>query len=183
MTQNHILIIDDNQETQHMLAELVSESLGYQPIVAADGAQGLRLALQEQPDLIILDMRLPKLNGLEVLRNLRQQQADVPVIFITGHESLESAIEAFKLGIHDYIVKPFDPQAMSATVERALDASGLRQERDQLTRELMEANRKLQRQLQELNAVYTIGRSVTSVLDLDNVLNRVVEAAVYVAHA
>jgi two-component system NtrC family sensor kinase len=183
VAQQRVLVIDDNHETQRMLAELVLEPNGYQPIVALDGGEGIRLALQERPDLIILDMRLPKLSGLEVLEVLRQQEVDIPVIFITGHESTESAVQAFRLGVHDYVIKPFDPKEMQGTIQRALASTKLRQERDQLTQQLLEANQQLQRQLQELNAIYTIGRAVTSLLDLDPVLNRVVEAATYVARA
>jgi len=183
MAQENILIIDDSYETQQTLAELVVEPAGYQPIAALDGEEGIRLALREQPVLIILDMRLPKLDGLEVLEKLRQQEIDTPVIFITGHESAQSAVRAFRLGVHDYFIKPFAPQEMLETIQRALSATRLREERDHLTQQLLEANRRLQRQLQELNAIYTIGRSVTSLLDLDRVLNRVAEAAVYVASA
>ena len=183
MAGERVLVIDDNHETQRMLAELVLEPNGYQPIVALDGGEGIRLALQERPDLIILDMRLPKQSGLEVLEVLHQQDVDIPIVFVTGHESAESAVQAFRLGVHDYVIKPFDPKEMQETVRRALASTRLVEERDQLTQQLLEANQKLQRQLQELNAIYTIGRSVTSLLDLDLVLNHVVEAAVYVSNA
>jgi len=183
VARERVLIIDDSYEVQQLLADLVLEPNGYQPIAALDGEEGIHLAIQEQPDLIILDMRLPKMDGIEVLEELRRQGVDIPVVFITGHESAESAVQAFRLGVHDYIIKPFDPEVMEKTIHRALKATKLRGERDDLTQQLLETNQKLERQLQELNAIYTIGQSVTSLLDLDRVLNRVVEAAVYVARA
>jgi len=183
VSQKRVLIIDDSAETQQLLAELVLEPNGYRPLAALDGEEGLRLALEEQPDLIILDMQLPEMSGIEVLQALRQRNVDIPVIFTSVRESAESVVQALRLGARDYIVKPFAPQDMQQAIQRALATARLREERDQLTQQLLEANQQLQRQLQELNAVYAIGRSVTSLLDLNRVLNRVVEAAVYVADA
>jgi len=183
MAQERVLIIDDSVETQQLLAELVLEPKGYRPLAALDGEEGLRLALHEQPDLIILDMQLPKMNGLEVLQALRRRDVDIPVIFTTIRESAALVVQAFRLGACDYVIKPFDPREMQEAIQRAFAAARLREERDQLTQQLLEANQQLRRQLQELNAIYAIGRSVTSLLDLNRVLHRVVEAAVYLVDA
>ncbi|MEA3339189.1 MAG: ATP-binding protein [Chloroflexota bacterium] len=183
MAQERVLIIEDSSETQQLLAELVLEPNGYRAIAALDGAEGIQLAVEEQPDLIILDMKLPKLDGLEVLQALRQRGINTPVIFTTIRESPELVVQAFRLGARDYVMKPFGPNEMVEAIQRVFSADKLIEERDQLTQQLLEANQQLERQLQELNAIYTIGRSVTSVLDLNRVLNRVVEAAVYVAGA
>ena len=176
MAQERILIIEDSPETQQLLAELVLEPNGYRSIVALDGEEGLRLALEEHPDLIILDMQLPKMSGIQVLEALHERNVDIPVIFATIRESPELVVRAFRLGVYDYVIKPFDPREMQEAIRRAFAAARARGERDQLTQQL-------RRQLQELNAVHAIGRSVTSLLDLNRVLNRVVEAAVYVAGA
>lgn len=183
MAQERVLVIEDSFETQQLLAELVLEPNGYRAIAALDGAEGVHLALEEQPDLIILDMKLPKLDGLEVLQTLRQRDSDIPVIFTTVHDSPELVVQAFRLGARDYVMKPFAPHEMLEAIQRVFSAIKLAEERDQLTQQLLKANQQQERQLQELNAIYTIGRSVTSVLDLTRVLNRVVEAAVYVAGA
>ncbi|MFN2270796.1 MAG: response regulator, partial [Anaerolineae bacterium] len=167
MTQRRVLIIDDSPDTQKMLAEQVIEPLGYQPIVAWDGEEGLELSLEQRPHLIILDMRLPKMDGLDVLKKLQEQQPDVPVVFTTAFEATELVVEAFRLGARDYVIKPIDPQKMQETVQHVLSANRLREERDQLTQQLLDANDQLERQLQELNTIYTIGRAVTSLLDLD----------------
>jgi two-component system NtrC family sensor kinase len=183
VTSKRILIIDDSPDTQKMLTEQVIEPLGYQAIAAWDGEEGLKLFSEEHPNLVILDMRLPEMDGIDVLKALQEKQENTPVIFITAFEATEMVVEAFRMGARDYIVKPFSPQDMQETVQRVLAADDLREERDQLTTKLMEANEQLQRQLQELNTIYTIGQAVSSLLDLDKVLNRVVEAAVYVAKA
>ncbi|MBU0702239.1 MAG: response regulator [Chloroflexi bacterium] len=183
MAHERVLVIEDSTETQQLLAELVLEPNGYRAIAALDGADGVRLALEEHPDLIILDMKLPKMDGLEVLQALRQRDVIIPIIFTTVHDSPELVVQAFRLGARDYVMKPFGPAEMLEAIQRVFSATRLIEERDQLTQQLLEANQQLERQLQELNAIYTIGRSVTSVLDLNRVLNRVVEAAVYVAGA
>ncbi len=183
MAQERVLVIEDSFETQQLLAELVLEPNGYRPLAAMDGEEGLRLALEENPDLIVLDMQLPKMNGLEVLKALQERGVNIPVIFTTVRESVELVVQAFRLGAQDYVIKPFGPLEMQEAIQRVLTATTLREERDQLTHQLVEANRQLQRQLQELNIIYTIGRSVTSLLEPDRVLNRVVEAAVYLADA
>lgn len=183
MSQKRVLIIDDSPDTHKMLIEQVLQPLDCQPIVAWDGEDGLQLSLDEQPHLVILDMRLPKMDGLDVLQALQKQQPDLPVIFITAFEATELVVDAFRLGARDYVVKPINPQEMQETIKRVFAANQLREERDRLTQQLLDANEQLQRQLQELNTIYTIGRAVTSLLDLDKVLNRVVEAAVYVANA
>lgn len=183
MAKERILVIEDSVEIRQLLIDRLLEPDGYHTIVATDWEEGLRLALQESPDLIILDMQLPRMDGLQMLRALREQQADVPIIVVSIPESAETVVQAFRLGASDYLVKPFAPQQVQEAIRRVLTSARSDAERDQLTRRLMEANQQLQRQLQELNAIYTIGRAVTSVLDLDSVLNRVVEASVYIARA
>jgi len=183
LTQKRVLVIEDSYETQQLLAELVLEPNHYRPISAMDGEEGLRMAQEENPDLIVLDMQLPKMNGLEVLEALKEQGLDIPVIFTTVRESVELVIQAFRLGARDYVIKPFGPIEMQEAIRRVFSTGALRAERDQLTQKLVDVNQKLQRQIQEMNVIYTIGRSVTSLLDPNRILNRVVEAAVYLADA
>jgi two-component system phosphate regulon sensor histidine kinase PhoR len=183
VTQELILVIENNVETQQLLAEFVLEPNSYRFLTATDGEAGLRLALREKPDLVVVDMQLPGMSGLAVLRALREQSVDIPIICTTGHESVEMVVQAFRLGARDYVLKPFGPAEMHEAIRRALSSSTLHEERDQLSQKLVEVNQQLQRQLQELNVIYTIGRSVTSLLGLNQILNRVVESAVYLADA
>jgi two-component system NtrC family sensor kinase len=183
VAHERILVIDDSVEAQQMLKDLVIEPNGYDYLSAHDGEEGLQLATQEQPDLIILDMQMPKMSGMEVLEAIQQLGVATPIIVASVLDSADIATQVFRLGARDYVIKPFAPQEMLEAIQRTLTVSRQHLEQGQLTQQLVEANRKLQRQLQELNAIYTIGRSVTSLLDLDQVLNRVVEAAVYLARA
>ena len=178
-----VLVVDDSVEVQEALRDLVLEPAGYRVLTARDGEEGLRLAKEEQPDLIILDEQMPGIDGLQFLRALREQGLSIPVIFMTAHGSEGLAVQAFRLGVRDYIIKPFEPEEMARAVEQALREVRLLRERDSLIQQLEEANRQLQQQLQELNTIYSIGRSVASRLDLETVLTRVVEAAVFLTQA
>ncbi|RME32301.1 MAG: GAF domain-containing protein, partial [Thermoflexia bacterium] len=120
---------------------------------------------------------------LEVIRALQEQNIQVPTILMTAFGSEELVVRAFRMGVRDYVIKPFEPGEMAQAVERALAEVRLRAERDRLVAQLEEANRRLQQQVQELNVLYSIGRSVTSRLDLETVLTRVVEAAVFLTRA
>jgi two-component system nitrogen regulation response regulator GlnG len=94
---------------------------------ASSGGEGLELVVRHGPDVVILDVYLPDLSGLEVFRRIRQHSARIPVILITGHGTTETAIEAMKLGAFDYLLKPLDVEQLQALVSRALTISRLMQ--------------------------------------------------------
>ncbi len=184
MTGNEkILIIEDNRQLTDLLQKDILEPLGYEVTSAADGVSGLRRALSEEPDLILLDLNLPLLSGMEVLQALSKQSTPPPVILMTVHGSEKIAVEAFRLGVVDYIVKPFPMQELLDSVERALNQSRLVRERDSLLAQLSEANRQLQRQLADQGQIQSIGRSLTASLDQPQVLQGVVQAATEVTEA
>lgn len=183
MARERVLVVDDSNEVREIIVSLILEPAGYRVLTANNGADGFRLLVETSPDLLILDEQMPGMTGIQVLRAIREQKIQVPVIFMTAFGSEDLAVQAFRLGVRDYVIKPFEPQEMARAIERALTEVRLRRERDQLVAQLEEANRRLQQQLQELNTLYSIGRSVTSRLDLEVVLPRVVEAAVFLTRA
>jgi signal transduction histidine kinase len=126
---------------------------------------------------------MPEMTGVELLQNLKAQGIELPVIFTTIHGSEDLVVQVLRLGARDYIIKPFEPDEMQRAVERILSEVRLRKERDQLLVQLRQANERLERQVQEMRTLYSIGRSVTSLLDLETILTRVVEAAVFVTRA
>jgi len=178
-----VLVADDRTDNIDFLRQYVLEPNGYQVKVATDGNQALRVALEEGVDLVISDLVMPKLNGLELMEELREAGKEIPTILMTFHGSEETAVNAFRLGARDYIIKPFTVEEMVEAIDRALAEARLRKERDELTRHLLQTNRQLEQHVKELRILYTLGRSVTSLLDLELVLNRVVEAAVYLTGA
>jgi two-component system NtrC family sensor kinase len=188
--QQKVLIIDDRREIIVFLANNILKPKGYDIITAMDGEKGLRKALKEKPDLIIMDLRMPKMNGLEVLTALREEQCRIPVIMTTFHGSESVVVEAFRLGIKDYIIKPYTVEEMEGAIKRAL-SEGHPEETVQRSPELAdglgegikETNQQWERRVRELSTFHDIGKAVTSLLNLERVVNRVVEAAVFLTGA
>ncbi|HJW84320.1 MAG TPA: response regulator, partial [Anaerolineae bacterium] len=176
-------MVDDSQQAREFAADYVLKPNGYQPILARDGAEGVRLALQFRPDLIILDYEMPKMNGLEVLHALKARDLAIPVILSTAHGSERFAVEVFRLGVRDYVTKPYRVEDMLAAIELSLSEARLKRERDDLVKRVLNSNRALEARLRELNALSGIGKSVTALLDREGLLNRIVEAAQFVTGA
>lgn len=120
MAGETILIIEDRRENIVHLANNVLKPKGYRVLTAMDGQRGLKRALTEKPDLIIMDLKMPKMDGLEVLAALRERQVDTPVILTTFYGSEQVAEQALRLGAAAYIVKPFSVHEMLEAVEAAL---------------------------------------------------------------
>lgn len=178
-----ILIVDDGRENREFIAAYILEPNGYQALMAKDGREGLEMALAERPDLILLDYQLPRLNGIEVLEALAEKGVNIPVILMTFYGSEEVAVEVYRLGVRDYIKKPFSVEEMLLAIERCLGDVRLRREKDALTERLIQSNRELQMRLQELNVLYSIGKSVTSLTDMNQLLPRIVDAAIKLTNA
>lgn len=116
-----ILIIEDDKASRDFFARLLTYE-GYTVLTAADGESGLSLALAERPDLILLDLNLPRMSGLEVLQELNKRQCSNPVILMTVFGSEEIVVEALRMGIRDYLPKPCAPEVLLEAIERALAA-------------------------------------------------------------
>ncbi|XSG74632.1 response regulator [Herpetosiphon llansteffanensis] len=171
-----ILIIDDSRQIADFLAETVLPYYGYRSRVVPTGWEGLAFLKQRQPDLILLDLQLPDTSGLDVLRQMGELGYDIPVILMTAHGTEQTAVEAFRLGAKNYLIKPFEAAEAGAAIERALRERRLQREKEVLTRTL-------QQRLQELTILSSVGKSVTSLLDLEELLERIVDAGVYLTHA
>ena len=113
---NKILIVDDEPFNLDLLEQELTE-LGYAIERASNGAEALQLVDKNSPDLVLLDYQMPDMNGIEVLRAIRQDNGDLPVVIITAHGSIERAVEAVKARADDFITKPFDPEHL-ALVEK-----------------------------------------------------------------
>ena len=180
MAGERILIVDDGRENRDFLVEYIIQPNGYVPLIGRDGQEGLEVALTERPDLILLDLQMPKMNGIEVLENLAAAQADIPVILMTFHGSEEIAVEVYRLGVRDYVKKPYTVEEMTLAIDRSLTEVRLRREKEALTERLLQANRDLQVRLKELDVLYTVGKSVTELTNMNELLPRIVDAAALV---
>jgi signal transduction histidine kinase/DNA-binding response OmpR family regulator len=178
-----VLAVDDREDSLKFLREYVLEPNGYKMLQANNGADALEIVLSQKVDLVISDLVMPKMGGLELLETLRDKDIEIPVILMTFHGSEGTAVRAFRLGARDYIIKPFAIDEMLNAIDRALTESRLRQERDGLTQTVLQINQQLENRVQELRFLYGIGRSVTSLQDLQQILNRIVEAAAYLTNA
>ena len=171
-----MLVVDDAAENRDFVVNYILKPNGYEPLTACNGEEGLLIALRELPDLILLDMQMPKMDGLQVLEALHKEGCDLAIILMTFHGSEELAVQVFRMGVKDYVIKPFKVHELLDAMERALTEVRLRQERDTLTC-------RLEQSLSELNTLFSIGKSITALLDLEQLLNRLVEAAVYISGA
>jgi len=120
----NILVIDDEESMRVGCVQTLTEE-GYRAQAAENGIEGLEMAQKESFDLVILDLRMPGLDGMEVLEKLKEFEPSVVVVVITGYATIESAVEAMKLGAFDFLPKPFTPEALLAIVKRAADRKRL----------------------------------------------------------
>jgi signal transduction histidine kinase len=127
-----VLVIDDQQANVRMVGALLARS-GYQVLPALGGVEGLELARTQHPDVVLLDMKMPGMDGFEVLKHLREapETSDLPVIFLTADNDRENLIRAFAAGAIDYITKPFVAEELLARVLTHVD---LKKSRDSLRR-------------------------------------------------
>lgn len=122
-----VLVIDDEQLVRWSIEKLLSKD-GYDVISTGTGSEGLLKMKESTPDIVLLDMKLPDIDGIEVLRTIKKENNELPVIIITAYGSIDSAIDAIKAGAFDYIVKPFDAEKLKLTVDRALELFKLKTE-------------------------------------------------------
>jgi two-component system NtrC family sensor kinase len=182
MAGETILIVDDSREIVEALTNIL-QSKGYNVLSSNNGRQGLQLALEREPNLILLDWSLPQLSGYQVLQALRERGSQAAVVLTPMHGSESIAVQAFRLGVRDYIPKPLRVPEILTAIEQALAEDRLRREREQISRQLKEVIGQMEQQLLELTTLQAIGQSLTSTLELEKVLNRVVEAACFFSDA
>ncbi|MBK6398955.1 MAG: sigma-54-dependent Fis family transcriptional regulator [Bacteroidetes bacterium] len=130
-----ILIIDDEKAICNTLKEILSYEK-YEVDIANDGAEGIKKAETGNYDLVLSDIKMPKMDGIEVLQKLQEMNPDLPVVMISGHGTIETAVDALKKGAYDYISKPPDLNRLLVTVRNALDRSSLITETKTLKRKI-----------------------------------------------
>lgn len=121
MAKKRILVVDDEAELIKAIQIRLTAS-GYEVLNACDGPEGLKLAQKEKPDLILLDVLMPNMDGFQTLEKLKEdnQTKPIPVIMLTAKSQLEDVTKATNLGAEDYVVKPFDHIAMLGKIKKTL---------------------------------------------------------------
>lgn len=162
-TPGHILIIDDDSSVRQTLTRVL-ERAGFQVSSAGDGEEALERISSEMFHLIYLDIRMPGMDGLDVLKEIRKMNPEISVILLTAHASLNSALEAIRLGAKDYLIKPIDPEVFVAQTRIILEEK-LKEIRKLEIREQIAELRKELRALEE--SQYTKNKPISTDLPLD----------------
>jgi GAF domain-containing protein/CheY-like chemotaxis protein len=183
MSGERILVIDDSPQIVQHLVELVLPTFGFEALSATDGRAGLEAIRTHKPDLIMLDLNLPVMTGLDVLQTMVSESIDIPVILMTGYGSEKSAVEAFRLGVRDYLIKPFSVDEIIEAINHALVEGRLRHDKEQLAHQLRRTQADMRRRMNEMSTVLGIGKAVAGLLSVDQLLERVLEAAIYLSNA
>ncbi|MFB0562683.1 MAG: HD domain-containing phosphohydrolase [Candidatus Lokiarchaeia archaeon] len=148
MSEGNILVIDDEKTMCNLLKDSLSEQ-GYNVTTTQKARNGLQHARNNLFDLIITDLKMPKINGIEIMRRIKEFDPDNMVIVITGYPSFETVQEALRLGAYDYITKPFNLEEISFIVKRAVEFRRLQLANKKLMKELAEENIILEKKVEE----------------------------------
>lgn len=158
--RHRLLVIDDDEAVRDSLAEYLQE-LGYTVEQAADARRGVDLFEQNPPEVVLLDLNLPEMSGLDVLQTLNRHPANVPVIVISGSGVMNDVVQALRYGASDYLVKPItDLEMLQHAIARGVEQSRLRRENVRYRQQLEGANRELRQSLSALQQDQQAGRHV-----------------------
>jgi DNA-binding NtrC family response regulator len=135
MAEAQVLIVDDDSASRELL-EVWVKAFKCEAVMAGDGQEALAVIRRDPPALVLLDLQMPGMGGIEVLRVLRHERINLPVVVITAHGSIESAVQAMKEGAYDFILKPFDPKHLEIVITKALERESLKREIEVLTEEV-----------------------------------------------
>lgn len=173
MQKETILVADDNDDMRHIIADGILGSNGYNTITAANGRETLQMVYKHRPDLLLLDFHMPQLNGVQVLEHLANRNFEIPAIFMTAHGDEWTAVDVMRLGVRDYLIKPFLPDELLDVVDRCLEQVRAERENEILLNELRAANFYLRRRMDELEIL----QSITEGLSEGYLKRRMVETA------
>ena len=188
MVGETVLVVEDHRENIVHLANNVLKPSGYNVITAMDGRRGLKRILNDNPDLVILDLNMPGMDGLEVLDSLQKRQVDIPVILTTFYGSEQVAEQALRLGAAAYVVKPYQIDEMMRAIDKALAGRAAPRtptepEEGHSLEEAVSLTRQVERWARDVNILTRVGKALVAQLDVKGACSRAVEAAIYLARA
>ena len=126
-----VLVVDDEEGPRESLRMILKDD--YEVYTASNGEEALKKMVEKEVDIIALDIKMPKTNGIELLQNIKKSVPDVEVFLITGFPSVSTAVEAIQAGAYDYVIKPFDRDAVQALIRRGIN----RRSQNMLEKEVM----------------------------------------------
>lgn len=164
MKKHQVLIVDDDKNIRRMIEVHLKKEKSYEAIQAANGEACLKTLQEEVPDLILLDIQMPGIDGIETLEQIKQQYSRIPIIMMSAHGTIDIAVRSMKLGAYDFITKPFSGDRLNITVRNALESNELRGEVEQLRRELQEKYQ-FKNIIGQSGAIQNVFRSVSKVIN------------------
>jgi putative nucleotidyltransferase with HDIG domain len=180
--QSQVMVVDDHQGVCEMVATLV-ENLGHQPHLATDGETAIEMLGVGGFDLLVTDLKLPDMDGLEILRRSKEAAPLVPVILLTGYPTVDAAIQAIKAGASDFLTKPFRMEQLEWAICRALEERRLVEENQRLAAEankvavIQRLNTKLNQKVRELLNLNRISEAINAAEENSDLFEKVVDLA------
>jgi signal transduction histidine kinase len=157
--EKSILIVDDEEGIRKVLRIALSD-MGYDVLTAENGAAALRIFGDVRPPIVLTDIKMPEMDGIELLRRLKQQSPETEVILITGHGDLDLAVKSVKYEATDFVTKPINDEVLEIALNRAQERIALRRKINQYTRNLEQMVRDKTRQLIEAERLAAVGQTV-----------------------
>src|SRR5512133_413770 len=178
-----ILVIENDPDVGDLIARQALKPLGYQVSLATDSSTAIRQAIQTQPDVVIMNLKIPGLSGKDLLVALSSQGINIPMIVMAEKGMEPDVIRSFRLGASDYLMLPVREAEVVSCVERALKQVREGRAREKLDAQIKQTNAELQRRVKELGTIFAVGRAVISITDQRVLFDKIVEAITAVTEA
>lgn len=159
--ENHTILLVDDEEGIRRVLSITLADMGYQVLNARDGAEALELFEKHMPPIVLADIKMPGISGIELLKAIKARRSDTEVIMMTGHGDMASAIESLKLEATDFITKPLYEDALAIALKRAGERITMREQLTRYTEQLEEMVAEKTRQLIEAERMAAIGQTIT----------------------
>jgi signal transduction histidine kinase len=159
MMEKSILLVDDEAGIRKVLSIALSD-LGYRVHTAANGVEALRVFKEKQPPIVLTDIKMPEMDGIELLRRLKESSPDTEIIMITGHGDMDLAIKSVKYEATDFVTKPINDEVLEIALNRAVERIVMRQKLNEYTQNLEQLVREKSRQLVAAERLAAVGQTV-----------------------
>lgn len=159
-----ILIVDDDRNIRRMIEIHLKKEKIYNPLHASNGESCLKFLQEDVPDLILLDIQMPGIDGIETLQQIKKQYSRIPVVMMSAHGTIDIAVRSMKMGAYDFITKPFSGDRLLITIRNAIENNELRDEVEKLRQELQEKYQ-FKNIIGQSGAMQEVFRSINKVID------------------
>ena len=166
MQKKRIMVVDDDKNTRRLIEDILTKTNQYEIVQASNGESCLRKLDEDGVDLVLIDLQMPGIDGIETMKRIKEKYSYLPVVIMTAHGTIERAVDSMKLGSYDFLTKPFPGDRLKVTVKNALEASALETEVKSLRSELKERYQ-LENIIGQSGVMQEVFRAVEKVVDSD----------------